>query len=170
VRRAVIALVCVITLPCVSVAAALAQSGWVLAAPPFDDALTAALWATTMRAAGKEVPAELQNRADFERLHRVMESTNGVSPPSDRWKLIADAFIDRTAPVTKWLQLRAFDTANECERTRVALVRRADQEITALASRPEVTVGDLQGLTASSRAPLAKCMPASAVYPGEQGR
>ena len=103
-----------------------AQVGWLLAAPPWDEPLIGAFNVFGVASGLPEAEREaylsrhlpVDDQALMDRALAALQTMVG-KPEADRPIVFAEAILLRGAPPSQWRQIRAFDSAESCERLRL---------------------------------------------------
>jgi hypothetical protein len=93
----------------------------------------------------------------FERLTRT--------PEVERPFVFYDAALNRDAPFGQWRHLRAFDSAEACERMRLRLSQSADKTRREFIFSESTTESDVRQFKVAIAALSARCLPTAVVYP-----
>jgi len=151
-----------------------AQSGWHLLTPPFDEEFFVVASSLFLYKKGRDidVPGRIKALEKIERLHKKLDEINfDIMNPSEKMKTIIKETIIKDAPLNKWEQLQAFDSAQQCERERFRVMARLIRQ-TEKAERPSrpsdegissFSIEEIKVWEALIRIQLSKCVP-SAIY------
>lgn len=150
---------------CVAVGrpAASSQTGWLLISPPVDQEFVEVFYLleqfrmTPSETAREEIVKKhpMSERVK-QRLQWLSRRLIEEKSRERRGQILSDAMFDRDAPLVKWEQLSAYDSAQHCEESRLWLLERALEE---------QALAELHVLWLRARFKGAKCVPGSAVFP-----
>jgi hypothetical protein len=143
--------------------AAYAQvGGWLLLVPPMDDGLVAAL----LEARGTpDAPSDRTvSDADRQRAARLWDESKTAGNVAKGQRLLLEGLFETSAPLSRWRQLLAFDTAQACEREKRQAISRY-QPIADKKLAQDLSADDLQFAGGVVGLQLGRCVPASAYYP-----
>jgi hypothetical protein len=147
---------------------AIARTGWFLIVPPFtsDRAVLIRVCAADSIAKAR---AELSGLPDAEQ-DRILEKAVkilAIQPNVARVEALVEATQDTSAPLSKWRQLKAFDSAASCEDTRLSLLQRFQADARRIRSSPldeKDATEAAKVLTWLSDLGKSRCIPESALF------
>lgn len=147
---------------------AIAQTGWILIVPPFDQTFMKNIGALTsiMEEPSEEKRIQYLSKMpseDFDQMKEFVERLDREPSIEKRYKLLIESLIKKKAPMGEWGQLKAFDSAKSCEDWKMrSITLMRDKEKRLLA---EITSESLQVLSGLARVRAGRCVPASVIYP-----
>lgn len=142
------------------------SGGWVLAYPPDDPESVATVDAHFMHRRRETVDAQLMQ---WRREGKVSELD--IDPALDAAFIeeFVGGLFELSAPIQKWKQVRAFDSAEACERYKVDLRRTLGEAHESLTPElePFTHMNDPASLLwiGIPRIKASRCVPTSAMYP-----
>jgi hypothetical protein len=156
-------LLALVALSAVSANGVEAQTGWILAGPPADSGMLAGLHKVSGQRVGPPT-AHDASEADVERAQEVWDRAFKAENDASANRILLESLLDMSAPIEKWQQLMAFDTAQACEATRVKNMSKWDSIIDTQIARG-LTTENWSLITGAIRFKSGRCVPASALYP-----